>query len=191
MLHRLQRILSILTCCTMITCYITCYICICYIHSYIACYITCYILRYITCYIIWLYWIFYTTCYLTCYICICYIHSYIAYNMLNHIWFDIWLSASTAPPCCHLDFFFAVSFCGYLTIPWSRVPFLWSVVFYQSTMSFVPFGPMCLRKIKTLRNLAICWHLGRGDWGALRVRCAAHRSKIRARVRCAMCTCLH
>jgi len=43
-------------------------------------------------------------------------------------------SGSTAPPCCHLDFFFAVSFCGYLTIPWSRDPFLWSVVFYQSTM---------------------------------------------------------
>jgi len=36
----------------------------------------------------------------------------------------ITVSASTAPPCCHLDFFFAVSFCGYVNIPWSRVPFL-------------------------------------------------------------------
>ena len=70
-------------------------------------------------------------------------------------------SASTAPPCRHLDFFFAVSFCRYVNIPWSRVPFLWSVVFYQSTISCVPFGvaaPMCLWTIETLRNIVTCWH---------------------------------
>ena len=53
---------------------------------------------------------------------------------------------------CVFGVFFAVSFSWYVNIPWSRVPFLWSVAFYpsQSTMSCVPFGvteQMYLRKI--------------------------------------------